>query len=47
MSGMDRPFSVVDRVSPETRSRIMPAIRSKDTKPELVIRRLVHGMGYR
>ena len=25
----------------------MRAIRSKDTKPELVIRRLVHGMGYR
>lgn len=25
----------------------MRAIRSKDTKPELAIRRLVHGMGYR
>lgn len=38
---------MVDRVSPETRSKNMRAIRSKDTKPELVIRRLVHGMGYR
>lgn len=25
----------------------MAAIRSKDTRPELVVRKLVHGMGYR
>jgi len=25
----------------------MAAIRSKDTKPELIVRRLVHAMGYR
>jgi len=25
----------------------MAKVRSKDTKPELVVRRLVHGMGYR
>ena len=25
----------------------MQAIRSKDTKPELVLRRLLHGLGYR
>lgn len=25
----------------------MRAIRSKDTKPELIVRRLTHGMGYR
>lgn len=25
----------------------MSRIRSKDTKPEMVVRRLVHGMGYR
>ncbi len=37
----------MDRVSPETRSRTMRAIRSKDMKPELAVRRLVHGMGYR
>ncbi len=37
----------MDRVSPETRSRNMRAIRSKDMKPELAVRRLVHGMGYR
>ena len=38
---------MVDGVPPETRSRTMRAIRSKDTKPELAVRRLVHGMGYR
>jgi DNA mismatch endonuclease (patch repair protein) len=29
------------------RSANMRAIRSKDMKPELAVRRLVHGMGYR
>lgn len=29
------------------RSRIMASIRSRDTKPEMAIRRLVHGLGYR
>ena len=37
----------MDRVSRETRSRNMRAIRSKGMKPELAVRRLVHGMGYR
>lgn len=31
----------------ETRSAIMRAVKSKDTTPELVVRRLVHGLGYR
>jgi DNA mismatch endonuclease (patch repair protein) len=31
----------------ELRSRTMRAIRSKNTKPELVVRRLVHAMGFR
>ena len=30
-----------------TRSAIMRAVRSKDTRPEMVVRRLVHGLGYR
>lgn len=34
-------------VSREGRSRIMRAIRSKDTKPELIVRRLAHKLGYR
>jgi len=25
----------------------MRAVRGKDTKPEMLVRRLVHGMGYR
>lgn len=36
-----------DTLSPEERSERMSRIRGKDTKPELTIRRLVHGMGYR
>ena len=31
----------------EQRSRIMRAVRSRDTKPEMTVRRLVHSMGYR
>ncbi len=38
---------MADRVTPEQRSRMMRAIRSKDTAPEMKVRRLVHGMGYR
>ena len=36
-----------DTVSPQTRSRIMSRITSKDTKPELRVRRLLHSLGYR
>lgn len=32
---------------PEVRSRTMRAVRSRDTGPEMVVRRLAHGMGYR
>ena len=38
---------MADTVSPATRSRIMSKIRSKDTKPEIVVRRRLHGLGYR
>jgi DNA mismatch endonuclease, patch repair protein len=37
----------MDTVSAEDRSRMMRAIRSKDMKPELAVRRLAHIMGYR
>lgn len=33
--------------SDEARSRIMRAVRSKDTTPELTVRRLIHKLGYR
>ena len=37
----------MDRVTPEVRSANMRAIRSKDMKPEMIVRKLIHGMGYR
>ena len=38
---------MVDVHSSEQRSRNMSAIRSKDTKPEVCVRRLLHSMGFR
>lgn len=38
---------MVDNLSPEERSRLMSRVRGKDTKPEMVVRRLVHSLGYR
>jgi DNA mismatch endonuclease (patch repair protein) len=37
----------MDKPAPERRSENMRRIRSKGMKPELALRRLVHGMGYR
>lgn len=37
----------MDVVSPEQRSAMMSRIRGRDTKPELVVRRLAHALGYR
>lgn len=37
----------MDIVSRERRSEMMSAIRGKDTKPEMVVRKLVHRLGYR
>ncbi|MFK7699334.1 very short patch repair endonuclease [Pseudomonas caspiana] len=37
-------MDVVDRA---TRSRMMSAIRGKDTKPELIVRSFLHAQGYR
>jgi DNA mismatch endonuclease, patch repair protein len=31
----------------EDRSRIMRAVKGRDTAPEMLVRRMVHGMGYR
>jgi DNA mismatch endonuclease, patch repair protein len=36
-----------DQFSPAERSRIMRAVKSGDTTPEMIVRRLVHGLGYR
>lgn len=36
-----------DTLSPVQRSELMSRVRSKDTKPEMRVRRMVHAMGYR
>jgi DNA mismatch endonuclease, patch repair protein len=38
---------MADRLSTEARSRIMRAIRNKNTKPELIIRKSLFALGYR
>ncbi|MHA7852523.1 very short patch repair endonuclease [Roseovarius sp.] len=38
---------MVDIVDRQTRSRMMAAIRGKDTKPEMVLRRALHSRGFR
>lgn len=37
----------MDTMSPQERSKRMGLVRNANTKPEMVIRHLVHGMGYR
>jgi DNA mismatch endonuclease (patch repair protein) len=37
----------MDKISTERRSANMRNIRSKDTAPELVLRKLIYGLGYR
>jgi DNA mismatch endonuclease, patch repair protein len=37
----------VDRLSPSRRSWLMSRVKSKDTGPEMRVRRAVHGLGYR
>jgi DNA mismatch endonuclease (patch repair protein) len=38
---------MVDTLTPAERSKRMALVRSRNTKPEMVVRRLVHKMGYR
>jgi DNA mismatch endonuclease (patch repair protein) len=37
----------MDKISTERRSANMRRIRSKDTSPEIALRRLIHSLGYR
>ena len=37
----------MDNMSPERRSEVMARIGGKNTKPELLVRRVLHSMGYR
>jgi DNA mismatch endonuclease (patch repair protein) len=38
---------MADIISPKQRSAIMARIRSKDTRPELLVRKIVFSLGYR
>jgi DNA mismatch endonuclease, patch repair protein len=38
---------MVDTLTPSRRSWLMSQVRQKDTKPEMVVRRLIHSMGFR
>lgn len=38
---------MADVFSPEERSRIMATVKGKNTKPEILVRSMVHRMGYR
>jgi DNA mismatch endonuclease (patch repair protein) len=40
-------LDMADTFTQAERSRIMAAVKSRDTTPELVVRRLVHSLGYR
>lgn len=36
-----------ERLSPAERSRVMARVKSRDTRPELIVRKLAHQLGYR
>lgn len=38
---------MADTVTPQRRSEIMSNIRAKDMKPEMLVRRLTHALGFR
>lgn len=40
-------INMTDTMTPEQRSRCMSAIKSNDTKPEMLVRKYLHGMGLR
>ncbi len=37
----------MDNLSPEERSKIMARVRATDTRPELLVRKLIFALGYR
>jgi DNA mismatch endonuclease (patch repair protein) len=40
-------LAAMDTLTPERRSALMSRVRSKNTKPEMIVRRLLFGLGYR
>ena len=47
MGEWERRFAGVDTVPQSKRSEVMSRVRSKDSKPEMIVRRLAFGLGYR
>lgn len=39
--------SLHDVFTPDERSRVMRAVKGKNTKPEMIVRRMAHALGYR
>ena len=37
----------MDIVAPQVRSRMMSAVPQRNTKPEIIVRQMVHALGYR
>jgi DNA mismatch endonuclease (patch repair protein) len=46
-SGFRTGVQVADHVDPAKRSEIMRAVGSRDTKPELLVRKMIHRAGFR
>lgn len=46
-SRLELQAAMPDPFTPAERRRIMQAVKSGDTKPEMIVRRLVHRLGYR
>lgn len=44
---MSISLAAMDTRTPEQRRRIMQAVKSANTKPEILVRRLLHRLGYR
>ncbi|MBY3307513.1 DNA mismatch endonuclease Vsr [Rhizobium laguerreae] len=38
---------MIDKLSPQARSDLMARVKNKDTGPELLVRRIAHGLGFR
>ena len=48
MAGLiQKVISMADKMTPAQRHRCMASIKGKDTKPEMLVRRYLHGHGFR
>jgi DNA mismatch endonuclease (patch repair protein) len=44
---LEKVIAVTDTLTSEQRSKRMSLVKNKNTKPELIVRRLIHGLGFR